>query len=102
MAPTLILTQVTVATGDPRRPWATALAFDGGFDGTADGPLTGATLAAIGSAAEIQKLAGPDTRVLSGGGQSLTLPPGTTVGSRVQLTAGDDGRIVGISPVPLP
>jgi len=96
-----VLTQVMVATGDPRRPWATGLAFDG--DPTAK-PVggeghrsAGAALAAIGPAAEIQKLAGPDTRLLTAAGRSLTLPVGATIGSQLALALDADGHVTGIS-----
>ena len=100
-----VLTQVMVATGDPRRPWATGLAFDGDPTATtvitergdsARGPL-GALLAAIGAAAEIQKLAGPDTRLLTAGGRSLTLPQGTVIGSRLLLAVDAQGCVTDIS-----
>lgn len=92
MTPSAIVTQVTVATGDPRRPWATGIAFDGPVWTEAGG-----TLALLGQAAEIQKLAGPDTRIVSAGGATLALPSGTTVGSRVRLTVAADGCVTGLS-----
>lgn len=75
--PSVIVTNARIATGDPRRPWATALA------------LRGDTLAALASAAEILKMAGARTRVLDAAGRTITLPPGTRVGSRVRVVAGD-------------
>jgi len=79
-APSVILTNARIGTGNPARPWTTALALEGD------------TLAAIASAAEILKLAGPATRVLDAGGRTVTLPPGVVVGSRVHLIT-DDGDV---------
>ena len=70
-----------IATGDPKRPWATAVAFDGDV------------LAVLGVAAEIQKLATPATRVIDAHGQIIHLPPQARIGSTVQLVEGDDGVI---------
>ena len=49
-----------VWTGDSARPWAGALA------------VSGDTVTALGDSAEIAELAGPDTRVLSGGDGLVT------------------------------
>ncbi len=76
----LIVTNTRLKTGDPARPWATAL-------GLRDGKL-----AVVGSAAEILKMAGTETRVIDAGGQFLTLPSGMVVGSCVTVTLAHDGR----------
>jgi len=80
--PALIVTNARIATGDPRRPWATALAVDGG------------TLAAVGSAAEILKLAGPSTRIVNLAGRALELPPGSVVGGALHVILSDEGDVV--------
>jgi hypothetical protein len=82
--PTVLLTNATIATGNPSRPWATALALDGN------------TLMAVGSAAELKKLAGPATRVIDAGGATLALPPGTAPGSPLTLVLTDDGQVTEI------
>jgi predicted amidohydrolase YtcJ len=74
MTPELVVTNARIATGDARRPWATALAVQNG------------TLARVGAAAEILKLAGPTTSIVDAHGQALTLPPGSTVGTPIQVT----------------
>jgi hypothetical protein len=84
MPPTVILTNATIATGDPSRPWVTALALDEH------------TLMALGSAAALRKLAGPATRVIDAGGATLALPPGTAVGSLLALVLTDEGQITEI------
>jgi predicted amidohydrolase YtcJ len=55
----LILINGRIATLNPRAPAASALAMRGG------------TILAIGSAAEVEKLRGPDTRVIDAGGRSV-------------------------------
>ena len=77
----VIVTNSRVETGNPARPWATAL-------GIRDGKL-----AVVGMAAEILKMARTNTRVIDAAGQLLTLPPGMVVGSRVTLTVSPDGRL---------
>ena len=77
----VIVTNSRVETGNPARPWASAL-------GIRDGKL-----AVVGMAAEILKMARADTRVIDGAGQLLTLPAGTVVGSHVTLTVTPDGRL---------
>ena len=77
----VIVTNSRVETGNPARPWATAL-------GIRDGKL-----AVVGMAAEILKMARTNTRVIDAAGQLLTLPPGMVVGSRVTLTVAPDGRL---------
>lgn len=79
--PTLVVTNARISTGDQRRPWATALALDG------------ATLAAVGAAAEILKMAGPETQVINANGQTIVLPAGVAVGSAVHVTVAADGVI---------
>ena len=78
----LIVTNVRIPTGNPDRPWATAL-------GIRDGKL-----AVVGSAAEILKMADTETRVIDAGGKVLTLPSGTVVGSSLTVTVAHDGRPV--------
>jgi hypothetical protein len=82
MTPTLIVTNAQIPTGDPRRPWATALA------------ILEKKLAAIGSSAEIQKLARPSTRIIDAGGRVVPLPAGTTVGSDINVTVLANGEVV--------
>ena len=77
----VIVTNSRVETGNPARPWATAL-------GIRDGKL-----AVVGMAAEILKMARTHTRVIDAAGQLLTLPPGMVGGSRVTLTVAPDGRL---------
>lgn len=77
----VIVTNARVSTGNPARPWATAL-------GIGDGKL-----AVVGMAAEILKMARADTRIIDGAGQLLTLPPGAVVGSHVTLTVAPDGNL---------
>jgi len=55
-APTLAVVNARVWTGDPRRPWAGAVI------------ATGDRITAVGSSAEIQKLARPATRVVDAAG----------------------------------
>ena len=69
----VILTNARIRTGDPRRPWATAL-------GLKDGKL-----AVAGSAAEILKMAASDTTIIDAQGRVLTLPPGVVVGSALAI-----------------
>ncbi|HEY0994376.1 MAG TPA: amidohydrolase [Gemmatimonadaceae bacterium] len=57
--PTLAVVNAQVWTGDPRRPWATALA------------ASGDRLVAVGSTAEVRKLVRPGTRVVDGGGRMV-------------------------------
>lgn len=78
----VIVTNSRVETGNPARPWATAL-------GIRDGKL-----AVVGMAAEILKMARADTKVIDAAGQLLTLPAGMIVGSRVTLTVAPDGRLM--------
>src|SRR5687768_16282284 len=56
----LAVVNARVWTGDPRRPWADALA------------VRGERLAAVGSSAEIRKLAGNDARVVDAKGAMVT------------------------------
>ena len=58
--PSLIVVNARIWTGDPRRPWADALAVDG------------AHIAAVGTSAEVKKMAGPATRVIDGAGRMVT------------------------------
>lgn len=78
----LIVTNVRIPTGNPDRPWATAL-------GIRDGKL-----AVVGSAAEILKMADAETRVIDAGGKVLALPSGMVVGSSLTVTVAHDGRPV--------
>jgi predicted amidohydrolase YtcJ len=55
----LAVVNARVWTGDPRRPWADALA------------VRGERLAAVGSSAEVRKLAGPAARVVDAKGQMV-------------------------------
>src|SRR5947209_5758644 len=59
-ATTLILSNARVWTGDPARPWAEAVA------------VRGERLAAVGTNAEIERLAGPATRRLDARGGMVT------------------------------
>jgi hypothetical protein len=81
--PTLIVVNACIATGDPRRPWATALA------------IHKKNLAAIASTTEIIKTANSATNIVDAGGRTITLPAGVSVGSavRVVTTAGGDVMI---------
>jgi predicted amidohydrolase YtcJ len=78
----VIVTNARIETGNPARPWATALG------------IRDRKLAVVGMAAEILKMVRADTRVVDAAGQLLTLPPGTAVGSRVTLTVAPDGRLM--------
>ena len=69
----VILTNARIRTGDPSRPWVTAL-------GLKDGKL-----AVAGSAAEILKMAASDTTIIDAQGRVLTLPPGVVVGSALAI-----------------
>lgn len=69
----VILTNGRIRTGDPSRPWVTAL-------GLKDGKL-----AVAGSAAEILKMAGSDTAIIDAEGRVLTLPSGVAVGSALAV-----------------
>lgn len=77
--PTLIIANARIATGDPARPWVTALA------------ITGETLAAMGAAAEILKLAAPITRVVDAGGRAITLPRDFEIGGKIMVVFDADG-----------
>ncbi len=58
-AVTLAVVNAKVWTGDSRRPWADAIA------------VSGDRIAAVGSGAEVRKLAGSGARVIDAGGQML-------------------------------
>jgi len=60
LAPTLAVVNARVWTGDPKRPWADAVA------------VTGERVSAVGSSAEIRKLARPTTRIVDAGGGLVT------------------------------
>ena len=77
----LIVTNARIRTGNPSRPWATAL-------GISDDKL-----AVIGMAAEILKMANADTRVIDASGQSVSLPAEIIIGSRVDVIAAPDGTV---------
>lgn len=72
-AVTLAVVNARVWTGNPRRPWADAVA------------VRGDRLAAVGSSAEVRKLAGPSTRVVDAAGQFLV--PGF-IDTHVHFVAG--------------
>jgi predicted amidohydrolase YtcJ len=78
----LVVTNCRVGTGDPLRPWATALGLREG------------KLAVLGAAAEILKMISADTRVIDAAGQLLTLPAGMTVGNPAAVTVASDGRVI--------
>lgn len=59
MKPDLIFTQAKILTMDPARPRAEAIALAGGH------------ILALGTRAEMEALAGPETRVIDAGGRSL-------------------------------
>src|SRR5688572_4810208 len=59
LAPSLAIVNARVWTADPRRPWADAVA------------ITGERITAVGSSAEIRKLARPTTRVVDAEGKML-------------------------------
>ncbi len=82
MAPEIIVVNAKIPTGNPNRPWATAFAIRDG------------RLATLGSAAEIQKLACPSTRIFDAGGRVVSLPPGIAVGSSVSVTVLEGGDVV--------
>ena len=75
----LILVNARIATGNPRRPWVTALA------------IRANTLAALGQAAEILKMAHPTTHVVDANGAELTLPKGTIIGTPMTVVVTPDG-----------
>ncbi|MGZ8490893.1 MAG: amidohydrolase [Gemmatirosa sp.] len=72
-AVSLAVVNARVWTGNPRRPWADAVA------------VQGERLAAVGSSAEVRKLAGPAARVIDAGGQFLV--PGF-IDAHVHFVAG--------------
>ena len=72
----VILTNARIRTGDPSRPWVTAL-------GLKDGKL-----AVAGSAAEILKMAANDTTIIDAEGRVLSLPSGVGVGSALNVDIG--------------
>ncbi|MGI8548477.1 MAG: hypothetical protein ACR2M1_14320 [Gemmatimonadaceae bacterium] len=82
--PTVIIANARFSTGDPVRPWVTALA------------LRDEALAAMGSAAEILKLADPATRLVDAGGRTIVLPQRLTAGDlvRVVFTSDSDFALV--------
>jgi len=64
----LVVVNARVWTGDPRRPWAEALA------------VRGETLAAVAGSAEVRKMAGVRARVVDArGALVMASPPGTLV-----------------------
>jgi len=75
-APSLAVVNARVWTGDARRPWADAIAVDG------------ERIAAVGSSAEIRKLAGPGTRVIDARG--MMVAPGF-IDSHVHFLSGGYG-----------
>lgn len=77
----IIVTNARIRTGQPRRPWATALG------------ILDAKLAVVGSAAEILKMADSRTVVLNARGQQLDIPGGMAIGARAAVTVAPDGGI---------
>jgi predicted amidohydrolase YtcJ len=75
-APTLAVVNARVWTGDPRRPWADAVAADGD------------RILAVGSGAEVRKLVTPGTRVVDAHGMMLV--PGF-IDSHVHFLTGGIG-----------
>lgn len=59
---TLAVVNARVWTGDPRRPWADAVA------------VRGDRIAAVGSSAEVKKMIGAEARVVDGGGRMMVTP----------------------------
>ena len=77
----LIVTNVRLKTGDPARPWATALG------------IRGAKLAVVGSAAEILKMASTETSVVDARGQVMELTPEMRIGAVMTVTTDADGGV---------
>ncbi|MEO6864481.1 MAG: hypothetical protein ABI229_03420 [Gemmatimonadaceae bacterium] len=77
----IVVTNARIRTGDPRRPWATAL-------GIRDG-----TLAVVGMAAEILKMVDSETNIIDASGSLLELPHEVGVGSRVTIRFALDGSV---------
>ncbi len=77
----LIVTNARLKTGNPARPWATALGVRGG------------KLAVVGSAAEILKMASTETYVVDARGQLIELSPDIRIGAGVTVTANADGAV---------
>jgi predicted amidohydrolase YtcJ len=76
LTPSVAIVNARVWTGDPRRPWADAVA------------ITGERITAVGSSAEIRKLARPATRVIDATGRMLV--PGF-IDAHVHFIAGGFG-----------
>jgi predicted amidohydrolase YtcJ len=74
--PTLAVVNARVWTGDPRRPWADAIAIDG------------ERISLVGTSAEVKKLAAPSTRVIDAGGMMVV--PGF-IDSHVHFITGGFG-----------
>ena len=76
LAPTLAVVNARVWTGDPRRPWADAIAVDG------------ERISLVGTSAEVKKLATSSTRVIDAGGMMVV--PGF-IDSHVHFISGGFG-----------
>lgn len=86
-APDLVVVNARVFTADPARPYAEALAVEKG------------AFTAVGSSAEIRKLAGPATRVVDAGGRLLV--PGLN-DSHIHVGREPAGRMIEIPGPPFP
>ena len=77
----LIVTNARLKTGVPARPWATAIGVRGG------------KLAVVGSAAEILKMASPDTKVVDARGQLIELSPDIHIGNEITVATDSNGGV---------
>lgn len=88
MVPTVVLLGGKVFTADPARPWSEAIA------------VRGDRIVAVGSTADIARLAGPDTRRIALGGR--TVVPGFDDAHAHAGPAGAAGRHISVDPSPTP